>query len=331
MPMNKTVSIINADTIELHYWLKDGSHTMDAHIFNKCERELLGIIDEFATKLKIQVEIEVQPLGEGGLLSWLKLSGRDKNSLKITILAFVITDVFLQPITSSVDFLVKQAWERYFENPEIRALKEEKEKAELIRDIFQIKAELEKFSASIDENKFKKKRSNYFESASKCKKLNKISISILDTSMGKEYGSSEVIYDEFEKFILKSDELDPIIDEDATIEIISPVLKKGKYQWLGIYHNDVIQFRMISKEFKAMVLTGQIPFKNGSSIKCMLEVCRKIDNQGNEKITGYIVHEVYGFFNNDIPIETPAGRRKRRKNRATVPKQLYLFKDEDYE
>lgn len=329
--MNNTVSIINADTIELHYWLKDGSHSMDAHIFNKCERELLGIIDGFATKFKIQVEIEVEPLGEGGLLSWLKLSGRDKNSLKIAILAFMITDVFFQPITSSIDFLVKQAWDRYLEDPEIRALKNEKEKEKLFRDILQIKAESEKLSATIDENKFKKKRSNYFESACKCKKLDKISISFLNTNKSKEYNRNVVVYDEFNKYILTSDELDPIIDEDATIEIISPVLKKGKYQWLGIYHNDVVQFRMISREFKAMVLTGQIPFKNGSSIKCVLEINRKIDNQGDEKITGYIVHEVYGFFDNDNPIETPAGRRKRRRTRESATRQLNLFKDEDFE
>lgn len=329
--MNNPTSILRADTIELHYWLNDGTHTMDAHIFNKCERELLGIIDEFAAKLKVKVEIEIEPLGEGGLLSWFKLSGKDKNSLKIAIFAFVLTEVLFQPITSSIDFLVKAAWERFLENPEITALKDEKEKEELIRDILQIRLESEKLSASIEENKLKKKRSNYFETVIKCEKIDKISISLMDATKSKEYCTSEVFSDDFERYILKSDELDPIIDEDATIELISPVLKKGKYQWLGIYHNSVIQFRMISREFKVMVLSGQIPFKNGSCIKCMLEVDRKIDNHGDERITGYIVHEVYGFFDNDRPIETPAGRRKRRRSVKATYRQLELFNDDDFD
>lgn len=37
--MNNTLSILDANTIELHYWFKDNSHSMDAYVFNQCERE----------------------------------------------------------------------------------------------------------------------------------------------------------------------------------------------------------------------------------------------------------------------------------------------------
>ena len=37
------------------------------------------------------------------------------------------------------------------------------------------------------------------------------------------------------KYIMTSDDIEPDCDENATIEIISPVLKKGRYMWVGIY------------------------------------------------------------------------------------------------
>jgi hypothetical protein len=34
------ISLLNANTLELHYWFNDQTHTMDAEAQNKCEREL---------------------------------------------------------------------------------------------------------------------------------------------------------------------------------------------------------------------------------------------------------------------------------------------------
>ncbi len=38
--MSNTVSIFDAKTIEIHYWLQDGSHSMDANVFNRCKYKL---------------------------------------------------------------------------------------------------------------------------------------------------------------------------------------------------------------------------------------------------------------------------------------------------
>ena len=59
--------ILKGDTIELHYWFNDDSHTMNAIVFNKCEYEFLGIVKEIAQKLKIELDVETEPLQEGGL------------------------------------------------------------------------------------------------------------------------------------------------------------------------------------------------------------------------------------------------------------------------
>ena len=123
---------------------------------------------------------------------------------------------------------------------------------------------------------------------------------------------------------MTSDDTEPDNDENAIIEIISPVLKKGKYKWTGIYNGDAITFKMKSNEFKTLVQTGQIQFKNGSSIDCHLVTNKKINAEGEVYVSSYEVVLVNNYFENDKPIETSEGRRKRQKREAEL-QQLNLF------
>lgn len=314
--MSNSVSILDANTIELHYWFNDGSHTMDAVVFNQCEREILGIIDEIAVKLNVQIDIEVEPLGEGGLRAWLKLVGEQKHAIKIAFIMFLFTEVISTPLTTTLEYIATKTLDSFFEDPEIKALEKEKKKTELEYDITKTKLETQKLCDSIDENRIKKKRSNYFETASRCEKIDKISITITDTKKTPKYLPKEILSTDFHKFVLTSDDIAPDEDETAIIEIVSPVLKKGKYLWLGIYNGSVIQFKMKSAEFKTLVQTGEIPFKNGSSIQCHLIANKRINSEGEVKITGYEVLAVDKYFVNDTPIETPEGKRKRQKREA---------------
>jgi hypothetical protein len=325
--MNNTLSILDANTLELHYWFKDDSHSMDAHVFNQCEREILGILDEFATKLKVQVDIEVEPLGEGGLRAWFKLIGEQKNAIKIAFIMFLFTDVISTPLTTAIDFLTTKALDSFFEDQEIKALEKEKKKSELEYDIAKTKLETQRLCDSIDENKIKKRRSNYYEIAGGCKKIDKITVSITDKNRTPQYKSRDISSRDFPKFVLTSDDVEPDEDENAIIEIVSPVLKKGKYLWLGIYNGSVIQFNMKSAEFKTLVQTGEVPFKNGSSIQCHLVTNKKISIEGEVKITGYEVLAVDKYFVNDTPIETPEGKRNRQKREAEKM-QLSLFENQ---
>ena len=327
--MKPEVKILGLDTIELHYWLNDGSHTMDAHIFNRCEYEFLGIVSEIATKLKVQVDVEVKPISEGGIRAWFKFAKKNEKAIRIAFLTYLITQVLLTPLTTTLDYTTKKALEYIFEDRELKELLEEKEKEELKQEIIKLKAETERLCDTIDENRIKKKRSNYYEEASKCNKIEKISVSATNDEKTTDYRGRDVLATEFKHYIMTSDDLEPDYDDNATIEIISPVLKKGKYPWVGIYNGEVIQFKMKSKEFKDLVLTGQVPFKNGSSIICLLVTNKRIDNEGDIKITGHEVTEVYNFFENETPIETPEGKRKRQKREAEE-RQLSLFKEEDF-
>lgn len=316
--------IIKGNTIELHYWFNDDSHTMNAIVFNKCEYEFLGIVKEIAQKLKIELDVETEPLQEGGLRSWFKFSSKDKNTLKVGVMLYLVTNVLGTPLTTTIDELTRMAIQSVFESEEVKLLKEQKQIAELKYDIAKIEAETEKLAQSIDENIVKKKRSNYYESLSTCNKINKVSVSITDSTKSNSYYQKEVNKNEFSNYIMTSDDTEPDNDENAIIEIISPVLKKGKYKWTGIYNGDAITFKMKSNEFKTLVQTGQIQFKNGSSIDCHLVTNKKINAEGEVYVSSYEVVLVNNYFENDKPVETPEGRRKRQKLEAEL-QQLNLF------
>lgn len=318
------ISILRGNTIELHYWFNDNSHTMNAIVFNKCEYEFLGVAKEIFQKLKVDVEIETEPLGEGGLRSWFKFKSNDKNALKVGVALFLITNVLGTPLTTTLEELTRMAIQSVFESEEVKQLKEQKKIAELKYDIAKIEAETVRLSRSIDENVVKKKRSNYYETISACNKVEKVTVSITDGYKSNSYFQKEINKVDFPNYIMTSDEIEPDNDENAIIEIVSPVLKKGKYKWTGIYNGEVISFTMKSNEFKTLVQTGKVLFKNGSSINCHLITHKKINAEGEVRISGYEVLLVNHYFENDKPVETPEGKRKR-QIREDEEKQLKLF------
>lgn len=313
--MNAPISILSANSIELHYWFNDDSHTMNAVVFNRCEYEFLGIAKELAAKLRIDIEIETEPLGEGGLRSWFTFKSDDKLDIKKAIFIFILTNVLMTPITTTLDVVTRQAVETFFEDPEIRALKKKKEKAGLEYDIAKLELETKQLCGTVDENLVKKKRSNYYEAINSYKKIENVSISIADNQK-QIITEQKISRNIFAQYILSSDDIEPEINESAVIEIVSPVLKKGKYKWVGIYNGEVIQFSMKSNEFKTLVQTGRIEFKNGSSIICNLITNKKINSEGEVKITGYDVTMVEKYFENDRPMETPEGKRNRQAKKA---------------
>ena len=50
-------SILYANCLEFHYQFDDGSHSMDALVFNKCEGEVLAMLRELSQKIKYNIVI----------------------------------------------------------------------------------------------------------------------------------------------------------------------------------------------------------------------------------------------------------------------------------
>lgn len=301
--------------LQLHFYTEDGSHSMDAATLNKCVYEYLGIIKEVCSKFQLEACVESEALSEGGIRHWLKINLPSKEAFKTALILALLVDIVKAPITTPFAVLVEKVVERILTPEEIRKLEDEKTKAELEYQIAWYREETKKLADTINTNVISKKKSNFYTSVKECSKVNSVEFTYADEKKDTIVQTSVARCD-FDKYILASDELEPKEIDEAIIEIVSPVLKKGKYKWTGIYNGEVIQFSVKSNEFKTLVQTGMIAFKNGTSMKCELRIKRKLDAEGNEKITGYEVWSVDATFENDKPIETPEGKRKRQQKEA---------------
>lgn len=324
--MAKLLTDYNAGYIELHFLTEDGSHTVNADTLNKCVYEYLGIIHEISSKFRIDIYVEAEALSGGGIRSWLKINlptmAEFKKAMILQILVYIVTS----PMTTTCSTVVNHYVEQLFTPSEIAKLQKEKGKAQLEYELAWYQNESRKLADTVNNELLAKKTSNFYTAAKDCSKIS--AIEVASTTPQKEtIERKKINRAEFDRFILDSNDLEPKEDDEAIIEIVSPVLKKGKYKWSGIYNNEVIQFSVTSNEFKTLVQTGEISFKNGTSIKCQLIIKRKLDSEGNEKIVGYEVPFVEATFENDKPVETPEGTRRRQQKEADKL-QLSLF-DED--
>jgi hypothetical protein len=187
---------------------------------------------------------------------------------------------------------------------------------------------IEKIEYIITNNiKIIKHTSNFYKTLYNYPKVRKISTTKIDENRNHLEEPKFIDRAEFEKFFLESDNLAPIIDENAIIEIISPVLKRGNYKWRGIYNQNPqpIEFSM-NKEFKDKVIEDGIPFKNGTFIDCVIKIDRKIDDLGNVFNSNYSVKTVLKQHNEGISIETIQGKKYREKKEANL-NQTKLFEN----
>jgi hypothetical protein len=302
--------------LELHYSFTDDSHKMDALIRNNCERELLAIVNEIASLLDIDINIENETYIKDGLIElWTLVS----DSRYVT---GVITGIL---ITLLSRYLTKDRELSELQKQELR-LKIEKLKKGLKESNGKkpnINPE-DSLTAFNGNTKIIKHKSNFYQTLNEYSDVTKITTVLLSHNNQPIIDPTIIEREDFDKFILKTDELPPVTDENATIEIISPVLKNEKYNWKGVYNGEVIPFSMRDKEFKYHVINSDIQFKNGTCIDCILEVSRKISNLGEIQNSGYTVLTVLRKHDEGITTETPQGKRHRIKKEMET-KQLKLF------
>ncbi len=319
MISDKRISNIG-NTIEIHYYFNDETHTMDAVVFNKCSYEAINIIKEVSRLLSVEIIVEIEPLGEGGLRTWFKVLAKEEKKKAIILTAVVsslCTTLFVTPITKITETVI----ERIFEDSELKDL--EKEKLQL--EIEKLRQEINKNAENINNSiAIRKRKSNFYDVLNNYPKVTQVQFTSQDQAKQVSYQNQTIARSAFNKFILISDDLEPIENDEVIIEIISPVKKKGKYKWTGIYNGEKISFNMLSNEYKTIIQNGEVEFKNGFTINCALTIRKKVDNEGNTNIVGYDVTRVNNYFLNDNPIETPEGKRFR-KQKEDEKLQLKLF------
>ncbi|CAM3816975.1 hypothetical protein [Arcobacter cloacae] len=262
------------DKLEIHYYLTDGSHSMNAFVRNKAEKDLLDALRKIGELLDSELEIETEAYQEGGLK-------------ELILIGFLGTLHYLSPSINDIitHYTTKDAVVEELD----KKIKEETLK-NLQLNNKQKELELEKDIDKKLENKLVQKYiSNFYKKIDDYKKVEKIGFKDLTNN------SKEIIVERqyFKNFILE-DNVTIEEDDEAMIEIISPVLKEGKYNWRGKYKSEKIDFSMGDTKFKQEVIEGKHTFLNGSLILSSLHIKITFDEFGDEKRKNYSVQKVYG-------------------------------------
>lgn len=298
----------------IHYYFDDDSHSMNAFIRNQMEKNYLDIITEIARILGAEVKIESQAREEGGV----------KENIIIILLAGNLLSYFAPSINDIVTYYATGGYER--DKLENRLKELQIERYEIENEVEKQKLQdliKNKSKELYESQKIRRSFSNFYKKAKQYEKLTQIGY--------KGSKDDEIIIkrDEFGYFVLDTSS-DVEFDDDASIEIISPVLKEGKFKWKGIYKGEKIDFSMVDRDFKKSVIEKKHNFENGSTIISKLEIKNTFDELGEKaKNTSYRVEKVYGIIKNDIIIKTNAGRKKDKKIAESNERSLFEFGDDN--
>lgn len=292
---------------ELHYYLKDNSHAMNAFIRNKAEKDFLEAVKRIGELLDSELKIETEAYQEGGLKELIVIGG-----IVLGFLSPSINDIITHYATqdTQTEALDKKVKEATLKNLELDSKKKELEIEEQI-------------NKKLDDKLTKKYISNFYKRIDSYDKVEKIGYKSIEKD-GVEY---IVERKDFKSFILH-DDITISEDDDAMIEIISPVLKEGKYNWRGRYKNEKIDFSMADSKFKQEVIEGKHKFSNGSLINCHLEIKVTFDEFGDEKSRNYRVLQVFGTQELELgELKLREAGKKRNQQKWLNEHQKSLFDD----
>ncbi|MCD6654172.1 MAG: hypothetical protein LT067_05340 [Sulfurovum sp.] len=302
--MSKTLK----QKFQIHYYFDDDSHSMNAFVRNKAEKDMLDVLKQVGVLCGSEVTLETEAYQEGGLK-------------ELIVVSFLLhgTANFFAPFFNNIatHYFTKDAEDRELDK-QIKqetlrglGLDNDKKEDELNKDI----------DKKLQDKQTIRYISNFYTKINNYEKVQKIGFCDV------EKNQEEFIVErkDFKNFILE-DNKETIEDNNAIIEIISPILKEGKFKWKGLYNGEKIDFSMGDYGFKKEIIEGKHTFSNGSVIECNLQITITYDEFGDEKRKAYSIKEVFGI--QELPQEliklTKSGKRKIREE-----KQGSLFDEID--
>lgn len=315
-----------ASSLQVHFFLKDGAHAMDALVLHKCEGELFALIKEVSRILGVEVSIENTAYREGGLIVTLQFIS--ENSVAIGIISTSITAicsasvwmkyqrVLLKQKIEQNDFALnrdkKLAEQQYIQNElaiqkarsELKRLgKEESESApkaphsEATRSL-----SLEPppqaqdiIPALLSKPKIVKHRSQFYEGLLGYQKVTHVSFgSCAANEPGQEY---LVNRSDFSSYVVLAANHDKKTLSDVEIEIVSAILSGDMYKWKGVCSFGTINFTLEDEDFIDKVKTKKIKFQAGTTLVCEMDVFYRDDAKGEPEPYKYVVTDVGRHFN----------------------------------
>ena len=300
--------------LELRYYFNDKSNYMDAMIKHRSEKEVLSLVRTLADMLDIKMTVYCESFAqqEGFREIW---SVAGENSRLISVLLNLFMQVWTRPslLVGGQPVVDRSVTDEEKMQREIALLRSNLRKK--MPGITVTRELVELLSAS---PRFCKCKSNFYEAVRGYPKVTKFTLRELNENNRSRSGSLEVKREQFDYYILRSDELPSVKDNKATIEIISPVLKDARYRWKGIYNKggETIDFYMCDEDFKKDMFDEKIAFKSGMCIDCVLEIQRKMSELGEVVNISYTVETVIRTRFDKMEIITPQGKRHLRKLEA---------------
>lgn len=259
---------------QVHYYFDDDSHSMNAFVRNRAEKDLLEAVKRILELTDTASEIETEAFSEGGLIE----------TLNLIVPSLSAVAIFLSP---AINEILKH---HFTKNKTDDAIKEETLKGlQLDNDLKELEY-TNMLAKALEDKLVKKHVSNYYSRIIGYEKVEKIGFKNLSIKSDEIV----VIRSRFKDFILVDDKT-VTEDDDAEIEIISPVLKEGTFNWRGSYKDQRIDFSMGDAKFKNEVIHGQHQFANGFVMNCLLQVTTTFDEFGDEKRRSYSVRKVYAI------------------------------------
>lgn len=326
----KEKDLIEIDLFQIHYYLKDKSHSMDALTLNKVESEFLKISNEISKIFGCKLIIESQALDEGGIKStyrFLTKEGNLKYTLSIgvflsSIIGNILTNVISENLNEDKEQIELTKKLNKLQIEELESKKEytklvyEKElleiknlKQKIIKDSIEISRQLKnnqvEIETEINEEELDKKiiktvkspkvkmyKSNFYQNLSKDNKVQKVSTQILNNS-GKPISEERVVIrKEFKNHIHIEKAIEPQYLNNIELEIISPVLKNNKIDWKALFNGKQISFSVDDQNFTNLILNKGLSFNNGTKLICNLEIKLKLNRNGEVKEGKKTIYDV---------------------------------------
>lgn len=282
--------IEKSNSIQFHYFFKNDSHSIDSIVRNECEKEILHIYKEISYTLGLKLEILTIPPSEGGFRETWAFLG--KNAAQVSLLVSVAAIVISRFPAENKELTKLQIDNLKLDNA-IKKKELEKLNLDFLQENDKLSKETVKDSVELVQKNYKIswRKSNLYKKLNDYQKVDAIEVIRYNNEkpVGKPRKNPKK---SFPKFILKSDDLPKLELENVTIDVISPAIKKGKFRWKGFYDNEIISFLMDDAKFKDQVLNGDIHFSNSFSIIVVLTQNRKINQDGEVKITNSVVNRV---------------------------------------
>lgn len=300
--MDKT---LDSEILQIHYYLSDNEHSMDAKIYNKAESEILKIVTEASKVLELDVLVEIQALEEGGIKAVYKFLNKKKNRKKIQILGAFFAGIVATIISDVVS-------ENINSDPEMEKLKKEKIELEIrkLKKDLSVQKEIpleqendeefivtqefiDNLSIYISElHQVKISKSKFYKSLLNEGKIEKLSTQELNQEFEPKSKEKIVPRKDFKLFIIKETDIEPEYEYDVTLEIISPVLVRNRMSWKAIHNGEHITFSLKDENFKNLIINKNLQFSNGTKIICELETKQKMTDDGEILKAGRAVYSV---------------------------------------